>query len=56
VIDLSLKLTVCGPDASRGSRTKLIRSFPGSVAILGFTGRLKFSTSFPGALLLNPAV
>ena len=55
-IALSLKLTVSGPEGTKGSRRKIIVSFPGSVPIVGLTGELKFKTSLGGVVFLSSAL
>src|ERR1700675_4131992 len=50
------KVKVCDPGGTSGSRVKTMRSFPGSVAIIGFTGEVKFMTRVGGFVLLTWAV
>ena len=42
------KVSVCEPGGTRGSCVKIIRSLPGSVAIIGFTGELNSITRLGG--------
>ena len=52
----SAKFRVCAPGGSSGSRRKTIRSRPGSVAMVGFTGEVKFMMSRGGVVRLSSAV
>ena len=49
-------LLVREPGGTSGSCLNTMRNFPGSVAIIGFTGELKFITSVGGFVLLICAV
>src|SRR5256886_9986696 len=42
------KVSVCEPGGTRGSCVKIIRSLPGSVATIGFTGELNSITRLGG--------
>ena len=46
----------CDPGGTRGSWVNTIRNLPGSVAIIGFTGELKFITNAGGLVLFTCAV
>jgi len=50
------KVKVCEPGGTTGSRVNTMRSFPGSVAIIGFTADVKFMTSVGGFVLFTWAV
>ena len=50
------KVKICEPGGTNGSCVKTMRSLPGSVAIIGFTGEVKFITKFGGFVLLTCAV
>jgi hypothetical protein len=50
------KVSVREPGGTSGSCLNTMRNFPGSVAIIGFTGELKFITSVGGFVLLICAV
>ena len=50
------KVRVCEPGGTSGSRVNTMRSFPGSVAIIGFTGEVKFMTRAGGFVLFTWAV
>ena len=50
------KVKVCDPGGTSGSRVNTMRSFPGSVAIIGFTGEVKFITRVGGFVLFTWAV
>ncbi len=47
------KVSTCEPGATTASWVNTMRSFPGSVAIIGFTGAVKFMTNFGGVVLLT---
>src|SRR5580704_885507 len=50
------KVSACEPGATTASWLNAMRSFPGSVAIIGLTGAVKFITNFGGVVLLTWAV
>ena len=52
-MSLLSKVSACDPGATTASWLKAMRNFPGSVAIIGFTGAVKFITNLGGVVLLT---